>query len=574
MSVPASPLPKPDAFAEGVLGAAASPSALRRLNAELSGGDDRLVQAAAALAGGDFAAAAAATEAALETRPDDGFAWYLLAMARDRLGRLIPALEAYEQALARRPDHADLAADLGRLAARLDMPELAAPLFALCLQQRPDSLEVRVNLAGALRDQHRYAEAIDLLRPALEAAPDDPVLWNALGIVMMQKGEPATAATFFREALRLDPGFAQARFNLSGARLEQGDPSGALEDADAALALPLSPADAATVRYARALTLLCAGRIGEGWAAYAARLSPDFAPAPRFDLPGVRWRVDQPLTDRALLVVGEQGLGDEVMFANVLPDVLDALGPDGRLTLAVEPRLVSLFQRSFPTARVAPHATDQSVKPALRSAPFIDSRDGIELWAPMGDLLGTFRGSLAAFHVREAYLIPDPARVTHWRRWLATLPQGRKVGLLWKSLKLGGERRRWFAPFEAWAPVFQAADCVFVNLQYGDCAAEIAAARDRFGTTLWTPPGLDLKDDLDGVAALSEALDEVIGFANATTNLAGAVGARLSLIVGPAPWPCLGSGRYPWYPQARVFAAAGFDDWGRVLGAAAAGLRG
>ena len=552
-----------------VLGDAAGPEALARLRGEVGsapGGLDRIL---AAIAAEDFAAAAEAAELAARARPADGLAWYLLAIAREKQGLLLPALEAYEQALARLPNHADIANDLGRLAWRLGLPELAAPLFAHYFAAHPGSKEAAVNLAGALRDQHRYGEAIEVLKPAVQASPEDPALWNALGEVLNQQGEPRTARTFFDEALRLDPGFTAARLNRSGARLELGDVAGAVEDVETAQAEAETGADVAVIGYARALTLLCAGRIAEGWAAYEARLSPGFPNSPRFDIGAPRW-AGEPLADRSLLVVAEQGLGDEVMFAGLLPEVLEALGPQGRLTLAVEPRLVSLFQRSFPQVRVGAHSTDKTEAHPVRGALVLAEAGPVDFWAPMGALLSTFRASLDAFPARTAWLAPDPARVARWRDWLASLPPGPKVGIVWKSLKLGAERRRAFAPFHAWAPVLAAPNTAFISLQYGDASAEIAeAARD--GVLIRTPPGLDLKDDLEEVAALCAALDLVIGFANASTQLAGAVGAPLWLLVPPATWTCLGTDRYPWRPQARVFHAPGFD-WAAAMAAVAAAL--
>ena len=70
---------------------------------------------------------------------------------------------------------------------------------------------------------------------------------------------------------------------------------------------------------------------------------------------------------------------------------------------------------------------------------------------------------------------------------------------------------------------------------------------------VWTPPGIDLKNDLDDLAALTCALDLVVGQANATTNIAAACGAPTWLISTPGAWPKLGTDRYPWYPQVRVF---------------------
>jgi len=150
--------------------------------------------------------------------------------------------------------------------------------------------------------------------------------------------------------------------------------------------------------------------------------------------------------------------------------------------------------------------------------------------------------------------------VAHWRGVLDALP-GRKVGLLWKSLKLDGARLRHFSPFEQWRPVLETPGVTFVNMQYGDCEAELAQARDALGVEIWQPPGVDLKNDLDEVAAISCALDLTIGPANATTNIAAACGAPVWLLSTPAAWPRMGTNAYPYYSQVRVFIPPAVGAW-------------
>ena len=67
---------------------------------------------------------------ALELDETNGFAWYLLAIAREREGDFANSIRCYETALQLLPEHAEVANDLGRLAYRLDMKDVAAKLFA------------------------------------------------------------------------------------------------------------------------------------------------------------------------------------------------------------------------------------------------------------------------------------------------------------------------------------------------------------------------------------------------------------------------------------------------------------
>jgi hypothetical protein len=183
----------------------------------------------------------------------------------------------------------------------------------------------------------------------------------------------------------------------------------------------------------------------------------------------------------------------------------------------------------------------------------------------MASLLREFRTSVEAFPARRSFLAADPERVAYWRKVLSTAPAGRKVGLLWKSAITRDARHRFYSPFSAWAPVLAQPGVTFVNLQYGDCAEELAAAKRDFGVDIWSPPGIDLKQDLDDVAALCGAMDLVVGFANATLNIAAACGVPNFLISVPGAWTRLGTLTSPWYPATRVFLPPGYGEWDAVM---------
>ncbi len=509
--------------------------------------------------------AADLTLKALEVDEENALAWRLLAICRERAGDFTNSLRCYDRALALDPENADIAYDLGHLAFRMDMKGVAEQLFRQYLARRPDSAEGANNLACALRDQMRFGEAVETARAAIYANPDHPLLWNTLATILTEQGEAEQSMTFFEEALRLDPGFSKALYNRANARKMLGDPAGGVADCEAALEGVLSESEVAAMKFARATMLLASGDLARGWDAYEVRFDPQHPDTVYFLVDRPLWRPQDDLAGKSLLLFGEQGLGDEVMFANVVPDVLEALGPHGRLTLAVEPRLVPLFQRAFPQACVGAHSTGRVDHYSVRLAKFVEDVEGIDFWACMGSPMRRFRASVEAFPGRPAFLKADPARVAHWRAVLATLGPLPKVGLVWKSLKLNSGRFRYYSPFEAWRPVLATPGVRLVNLQYGDCAAELAQASGELGVEIWTPPGIDLKDDLDEVAALCCALDLVAGTPNATTNIAAACGAPVWMISTPGSWPELGTDHYPWYPTVRVFTSPGGARWGSTM---------
>jgi cytochrome c-type biogenesis protein CcmH/NrfG len=563
----------------GLAGQAGSPEAMRRLSAALADLKAFAVQpllekAVAALRAEDHRAATDWATRALEQDERCGMGWYCLAIAREKAGDFKTSLQCYEAALELAPEHDEIGSNLARLAYRIGLKDIAEQLLAGYLARHPLAVEASNNLACILRDGHRYGEAIEILRPVIEAHPDNPLLWNTLGTVLTDQGDFESALPFFDEALRLDDGFVKARYNRSTAKLQLGDPDAALIDCEAALKGHMAEHERAMMELARSTMLIARGELHEGWPAYEARLSHHYPQTTHFLIDRPRVQPGDDLEGKTLLLVGEQGLGDEVLFANLLPEASEAVGPRGQLVLAVEKRLIPLFARAYPQAEVGPHVTYEVEARTVRVTPFVGDMGRIDLWAPIGSLLPRFRPTVESFPNRKAYLAADPARVAHWKRVLKTeAPAGLKVGILWKSLKLDGARLRYFSPFEAWKPVLATPGVTFVDLQYGDTAAETEFARERFGVNLWRPPGLDLKDDLDEVAALTCALDLVLGPANATSNIAAACGAAVWLISTPGAWPKLGADRYPWYPTMRVFTPPGSRRWDPVMDEIAGELR-
>jgi Tfp pilus assembly protein PilF len=525
---------------------------------------ERLRAALEAMQRHDYEKASERARQALEHDAENGVAWHLLAIALEKAGQFPLAIEAYEAALKWLPNELDICLDLGRLAQRMDGFNIAERLYRLYLAHNPWHVEVTNNLVCLLRDNNRYDEAEHLLQDVLQVTPDSPVLWNTLGSIRSDRGEMQDAITYFDQALSLDPDFHKSLYNRSTARAALGDLEGALSDIDAALALIDDPFEQASVDMSKGLILMRLGRLDEAFRAYEARLSPHLDTGVTFLVRGERWKAADDLAGRCLWVIGEQGLGDEILFANVLPDVMEAIGPDGQLVISVDARLVPLFQTSYPTAQVKPHHTLRHQGRLVRAVIGAEQAPAADMWAPIGSLWQVFRRSVDAFPTRPAFLAADPDRVAHWRNVLAEIGTGPKVGLVWKSLKLDGFRHRYFSPFEALEPILRTPGVVFVNLQYGDTDEEMAWARAQ-GLSVWTPPEINLKDDLYELAALCQALDLVLGPPNATSNIAAACGVPWWAITAPDAWPRFGTDRYPTYPRTRVFAMDRFGNWDPVM---------
>ena len=565
-------------MAQGIAGDAASPEAIRKLSRQLASPKlnaksqrkalARLKAALVAIRVGDFEDGSKKALAALEIDEASGIAWHILAICLEKSGDNYQALLAYEAALRLLPNETDVAQDLGRLAQQMGDLEIAEKLFVKFLAAVPGDIEATNNLACVQRDQNRYGDAVETLRALIAIEPHSPVLWNTLGTVLSDQGDMGTALTFFDEALRHDPGFAKARYNRANARHPLGDALGALDDLEAAMPGAENALERAMMNMARAMQLMALGRIPEGFEAYEVRLDPHMPEALRIVIDAPRW--DPKTLDikgRRLLIVGEQGIADEMVFGGCVGDAIKAVGPDGKVFLAVEGRLVDMFQRAHPEAVVGSHRSVKLQGRITRYVPFLESsmetEGPIDAWAPMASLLAVFRPTIESFPDRRGYLTADPEKVRHWKAELEKLGAGVKVGVHWKSLVLTGSRARYFSNFERWRPVLTTPGTVMVNLQCGDVADDLAEA-EAAGVRIWTPP-INLKDDLEDVAALSVALDVVIGPGIAGTNLAAVVGANAWMITAPDDWQFLATDHYPFYPHMRCYRLATFDGWDEVM---------
>jgi hypothetical protein len=94
--------------------------------------------------------------------------------------------------------------------------------------------------------------------------------------------------------------------------------------------------------------------------------------------------------------------------------------------------------------------------------------------------------------------------------------------------------------------------------------ADDLAAAEAAGVSIWTPP-INLKDDLEDLAALSVAADVVIGPGIAGVNLAAACGGNVWMTTAPDDWHYMGTDGYPFYPQARMHPRTTFGDWTEVI---------
>ncbi len=149
-------------------------------------------------------------------RPDAADVRVKLGASLEALGRLDEATAEYREAIRLDPNSATAHDSLGYVLIRQKQFAAAIPPFVEANRLRPNFGPSHASLAGALREVGRLDEAIATYRRA-HAFPENassPDVHNNYGIALALAGRPQEAAAAWREALRLNPEFADARTNL------------------------------------------------------------------------------------------------------------------------------------------------------------------------------------------------------------------------------------------------------------------------------------------------------------------------------------------------------------------------
>lgn len=474
-------------------------------------------------------------------------------------GRHVEAIARFEQALAVRPDDARVLFALGNTAHVLGLAGPAEQFFRQVLTIEPGRKEALVNLANLLRASGQFDAAIALLEPALAREPGAVEFHLTLGSARREKGEEARAISHYRAALDTDPNYAPALANLADMLCNAGDRAAARTLYDRAIKCdPKNP----QARLNRAILHLLNGDLKDGWRDYAARTDvPGKVPVISGEQRLVPWTGDS-MKKKRLLVRAEQGVGDQILFASLIPDLAArAKAEGGSLVLECEPRLVSLFARSFPDVTVRAAAIKTIGATPVADYGWLKAAGGASAAVLMGNLPRYLRGTLAAFPTPHTFLTPDAGEVARWRE---TFGPG-AIGICWRSGKSGGHRSIQYAPLEAWGEFLRQTDRTFVCAQYDATPDEIAELERMSGRRILVPQAIDQKNELDRASALLAALDGVVSAPTAVSWLSAGVGTRTLKVLHDISWTALGQSYEPFAPACTCMMPRTPGDWRDVF---------
>lgn len=544
----------------------------------------RLRQAEDAMAGNAPDEALKICDQILEARPGSFSVRFLRGRALAATGRAAEAIDDLSDAVREGALDPELLEWLGDCLSRCGRFAEAEVCFRRVLSHDPYRIVAREHLIELLDRQDRAADVVAELSLAVEYAPERVDWAQRLFDIFQRIG-------MFDEALRIaqrtqaeyGESFA-SYFMLTMAHYTRRDMPAAIAAANRALEFNERSAD---VHLTLGKALIASDRTEEGIAACrrALKLRPDYPEADfhlgliqlarqkfregwplwerRFVMTGYRTKrpaeprwTGNTLKGRILHVLSEQGLGDEIMYASCFAEIIESAR---HCIIECEPRLATLFRRSFPAATIYPAADDATKWDAVNK-----HQADVRIYST--SLPAHLRLASKSFPAHSGYLRSAPDKVGYWRERLAALPGKLKVGISWRGGTPFTFKERRTLDLAAILPIMSIAEIAWVNLQYGDRSEEIEDFFRKTGIQVvdW-PEAID--GDYDETAALVSALDLVISVCTSVVHLSGALG-RPVWVMAPrvAEWRYGHQGEtMPWYPSAKVYRQPAVGDWDSVI---------
>jgi len=449
---------------------------------------------------------------ALKQNQNDHIALNTLGLILISLKRLKDAKNTFIRAIEINPKYFSSYNNLGHCYTLLHEREKSFESFSKALALNPKSLEVKNNLANYFIDKGDYNKALDYYFDALKFDPNNhSVLFNT-AIAYTNLNKEDKAEEYYKKSYLINPNSEGLHKNYS-------------------------------------MLLLKQGRYKEAWELFEGRLKLGAFYVKDGNMYNMRKKISNNkkfLREDKMLVVREQGIGDEILYATMYADMLKKYP---NTCFESDNRLITLFERSLNTKSeniFFPFGTFCKKEKDLS-----DFKNVIFA----GSLGKLFRNDIRDFN-GKSFLKPQKSKVAEIQKILNDLGKEKKIGISWKSQKARYSEDKTKDLKELMA-IFKIPNVKFINLQYGETRDELKDFKNKENVEIITIDKIDLYNDFESICALLKNLDLFVTVSNSTAHLAGATGVPTFLIKPPNHatfhyWNQKNE-KTPWYNSIKLF---------------------
>ncbi len=449
---------------------------------------------------------------ALKQNQNDHIALNTLGLILISLKRLKEAKNTFVRAIEINPKYFSSYNNLGHCYTLLHEREKSFEAFSTALTLKPKSLEVKNNLANYFIDKGNYNKALDYYFEAIKSnSKNSSILFN-IAIAYTNLNNEDKAEEYYKKSYSIDPNSEGLHKSYSQFLLKQG-------------------------------------RYREAWKLFEGRLKLSSFYAKDGDMYNMRKKLSKNknfFKEDKILVVREQGIGDEILYATMYADMLKKYP---NTCFESDKRLITLFERSlnlksenifFPFGTFTRKEKDLS-----------DFKNVIFA----GSLGKLFRNNIRDF-TGKSFLKPELNKLAEIKKILHNLGKEKKIGISWKSQKARYSEDKTIS-LEELRPVFEIPNIKFINLQYGETRNELEDFQNKENIEITTINKIDLFNDFESICALLKNLDLFVTVSNSTAHLAGAIGVLTFLIKPPNHatfhyWNQKNE-KTPWYNSIKLF---------------------
>ena len=483
---------------------------------------------------------------AISIKPDYADAYNNMGIALKEQRKLDEAIVAYNKAISIKPDYADAYYNMGIALKEQRKLDEAIVAYNKAISIKPDYVDAYYNMGNALREQCKLDEAIVAYSKVISIRPDHLDAHNNMGISLKEQCKPEEAIEAYNKAISIKPDYANAYNNMGIALKDQSKPEEAIEAYNKAILIQPDYADA---HHNLSFALLATKDFGQGFIQSEWRWKVNEQDGSFLQSEKPMWNGEK---NQRVLVWGEQGIGDELMFSSIIPEIYTL---SLKILVKCDKRLIPLFKRSFP-ADIIYFSKDLPVP-----------EDEYDFHIPMGSLPMTFRKSLDSFKKSASGFLKYDMSKTESIKAQLMHEYGKKiVGISWKTTSPIADSFNRNINLAELANALDSSNTQLLSLQYGDVSDEIEAVKRDFGIEIIQFSGVDNKNDIDGLASLVFACDQIVSSTNATVHLAGALGAKVTALLPFSPRWIWGDGSDSfWYDSVTPLKQSLYQNWGNVL---------
>ncbi len=478
---------------------------------------------------------------AVRLKPDDAELWRHLGDILVQLKRFDQALLTFQQVLKLNPRHQDALYKSGALLNQFGRHEEAIAQLDLSDEVLPNHAPTLQARARTLYNLKRFEESLADGRRAYQLDPGSTETCNNIGAALRLLGRDQEALEWYDKALEIRPNSVETLDNklISLFHLHRFEEVFALYEHMKSLGL-----DGALTEWNVSLARLLTGDFEAGWRGHEARLRLPSATYPKFRQQ--RWRGEEDIAGKTVLIAADEGLGDTIQFVRYAPMLAER---GARVILAVQNPLHRLLSGLSGVSHCVPMSA-ASTLPAF------------DLHCPVSSLPLAFGTRLDTIPSATSYL-PSPAR-SHVQAWEDRLgPHAKlRVGLVWSGSPTNTNDLNRSISLRSLSRILDV-DATFISLQKDPRPNDAAVLRERSDI-------IDLTTDLTDfaeTAALVGCLDLVITVDTSVAHLAGALGRPTWILLPRTPdyrW-LLDREDSPWYPSVRLFRQTETRDYATVV---------